>query len=293
MYASGIQIAEKQEASDLKGILSDRTFLITRTLHGNAIEREKLEKFGARVIELSPIKIAFPSSWKKLDDAISRLEEFDWIIFTSANGVKMFFHRCSKKPRARKILERLARRDNPRPKLGCVGPYTKRALEALGYGCSFQPKEYLTSALGEELTSATDVRGKKILLARAERANKEIGNILKRAGAKVYEAHAYRTVPLKGKKLASSLLNSLTDITLTSPSTVKGLLNFVSLKNLSSLSISVHCIGPVTANAARLRGIAVRSVAKEHTIDGLIDSIIYDAQRKRRKILMRLQTTNC
>jgi uroporphyrinogen-III synthase len=246
--------------------------LITRSAEGNPIEKTKLEKLGAKVVELAAIKITAPSSWTKLDHAIAGLNEFDWIVFTSANGVHAFFKRCCRREVSRKFLEEL--KTNPSNlKFACVGPSTKHALEDYGFKSDFVPREFLTRSLAEELAKSFPMMGKKLLLARAEGASKEISRILKASGAEVIEAGVYGTRP-QTRKVSKEVLDSLTDITLTSPSTVEGLIRSVPAGQIRTRAIFLHCIGPVTANRAKEKGFAVHSIAKMHTIDGLIESIV-------------------
>lgn len=254
--------------------LSNRTVLITRTAEGNKVEREKLEQLGATVVELATIRTAPPSSWKKMDDAIKRLGEFDWIVFTSAKGVRIFFDRCSRKGR-KKFYQALKENRLDWPKFACVGPSTRQALENLGYVCAVEPDEFLTERLGKELAKFITPSHNQVLLARAEEASKSINLALNESGAKIFEAPVYRTIPIRRKRrLSVAKLEKVTDITLTSPSTVRGLLGSVATNVILSRSIFVHCIGPVTAKAAKGKGLRVSSVAKNHTIDGLIVSML-------------------
>ncbi|MHB2035371.1 MAG: uroporphyrinogen-III synthase [Nitrososphaerales archaeon] len=272
MQSSALQISSKRANTPQTKILSGRTFLVTRTSEGNTTERRRLERFGAKVIELPTISIYPPSSWKKSDSAISRLEEFDWIVLTSANGVKMFFNRVKKIDP--KMFERLRETEaDKNPRFACVGPSTKRALTALGFRCRLQPKEYTTLRLGRELAAKINVKGKKILLARAEVANRQITRTLRASGAKVTEISVYRTIT-RSKTLQPKFLETITDITLTSPSTVEGLLKSVRATNVMSRKILIHCIGPITAKRAKNRGLKIENVAKIHTVDGLVDAIV-------------------
>ena len=239
--------------------LSGRTILITRTIEGNKLERKKLEELGAKVIEFPLIEIKEPSSLRAIENAIKQISRYDWIIFTSANGVHSFFEKIKSK----KAIK---------AKFACVGPETREALEDNGFEASFVPKEYLTEELANELEKKFDLGGKEILLARAEESNKNMAKILEQAGAIVTEAPVYRTVPRIGKE-EGKILELVTDITLTSPSTVKGLVANFSVKEISSRRIKVHCIGPVTAASAKEAGLEVSASAKVHTVDGLVSEI--------------------
>ena len=252
-------------SSDISTSLRGKTILITRTKEGNVVERKKLEILGARVLELPSIEIGPPTNTDLIDKAIKEISSFDWIVFTSACGVKTFFERLEIVGQERELIK---------AKFACVGPLTQKALEAEGFRAAVVPKEFLTKSLGLDLVKRFDLEGKKVLLARSENANPRIAIILREAGAIVVEASVYKTVSLKGNDLLESKqLQEVTDITLTSPSTVDGLISNFSAKELNSRNIRVHCIGPVTADRAIQAGLKVSSTAREHTIDGLIDAI--------------------
>ncbi|MGI0079085.1 MAG: uroporphyrinogen-III synthase [Nitrososphaerales archaeon] len=238
--------------------LLGRTILITRTEKGNETERQKLESLGAKVVELPTIEIQPPSSWSAIDGAIGTIDGFDWIVFTSANGVRMFFER----------LEHVSGKKNLKARFACVGPSTKAELERHGVSVSLVPDEFLTEKLGEQLSLNFPMEGKRVLLARAEVASNVISKILKEAGAVVVEAPVYRTYPKKNGG-GKDFMGQVTDITLTSPSTVEGLLTSFRPEEIASRKIRVHCIGPVTANRARELGLSVDSTANVHTIEGL------------------------
>ncbi len=263
--------------------LLGRTILITRTAEGNASEKAKLEELGAKIFELPTIRIAPPTSWGPIDRAISGIGEFDWIIFTSANGVREFFKRLEVLGQKASLMERMKQRHLS---IACVGLSTEKELKAKGYNTDFVPKVFLTSSLGEELANFTNVRGRRILLARAEKASEKIVEILEAKGAIVTNAPVYSTITGQGGALAGEIFNSLTDLTLTSPSTVDGLLALISAERIKSSKIMIHCIGPVTERAARASGLEVASVAREHTIDGLVQSMadfVTRAEDKRKR----------
>ena len=245
------------------GTLSGRTILITRTDEGNISEREKLENLGATVRELPTIELGPPTDTSLIDKAIKEVSSFDWIVFTSTNGVKTFFARLG-----------VQERGCIKAKFACVGPLTQKAVIAHGFDVSLVPKEFLTKCLGMEMVQKCNLQGAKVLLARSENANPEIALILRNAGAIVVEAPVYKASSLKRiDPIGRELLKEVTDITLTSPSTVDGLLSNFSAEVLNSINVKVHCIGPVTADRAISAGLKVSSTAKVHTIDGLIDTI--------------------
>jgi uroporphyrinogen-III synthase len=248
--------------------LQNRVVLITRTEEGNAIEKEKIEAKGGRVINLPLLEVKSPSDPGPIDVAISYISKFDWIVFTSSNGVKEFFDRISKN------LE-TNRREEIRARFACVGPGTAKTLEGYGFKTALIPDEFLTEKLGRKLGTEFDLREKKILLARAEGANPALDNALHSAGAEVLSAAVYKTVPRKiNRDSGPDVPELVSDITLTSPSAVSALVSNFEPAEITSRKIKIHCIGPVTAQKAMESGLEVTTVSSVHTIDGLIDSMV-------------------
>ena len=162
-----------------------------------------------------------------------------------------------------------------RVEVAAIGPATSQELERFGKIPSYVPEEYLSKQVAQGLG---DVRGKRILLPRADIASKKLPSLLRQRGALVDEVVAYRTVI--PDELTSVRLRSLLDagvdlITFTSPSTVR---NFVQALGASELQsrlkdVKIACIGPVTVEAAEELGVHVDIVALNHTIDGLVEAI--------------------
>jgi uroporphyrinogen III methyltransferase/synthase len=249
--------------------LSGRTFLVTRTMFGNMAEKKKLESFGAKVIDLPLIEIHPPTESGPISDCINRIGEFDWIVFTSANGVNAFF----------KMLEREdGKRQEIRAKFACIGSETQRALKEHGFAPSLVPREFLTRTLGEEMLANFSLEEKQVLLARAEDANKDLAGALREGGVAVEDAPVYKTAQKRIENLPANFLERITDVTLTSPSTVYAFAINFRVQEITERRIKVHCIGPVTAEAAKKVGLRVSTTAEVHTIDGLIDSIIDEAR---------------
>jgi uroporphyrinogen III methyltransferase / synthase len=245
--------------------LSGRTILITRTEAGNAAERKRFESLGAKIVELPMITLGPPTDAGAIQQAIEDISSFDWIVFTSANGVRAFFGMSED------------RSGEIRAHFACVGSETRKVLLEYGFDASLVPKRFLTGELGRELSQNFDIVGKKVLLARAEKANGEIARLLRAAGAELVEAPIYRVIQHKivGR---DSLLSGVTDVTLTSPSIVEAFVSNFSVEEINLKKIRVHCIGPVTAERAKESGLNVQSVAKTHTINGLVDSLVQATQ---------------
>jgi uroporphyrinogen-III synthase len=202
---------------------------------------------------------------QRLDAALRSLGEVSWLVITSVNG-------------ARTLLERLAATGAVWPasgtRLAAVGPATARALHAGGLRVDHVPSQYRTAEIAEGLG---DVRGQRVVLARADAANRELRDALHRRGALVDEVVAYRTVegPSASRDaLRTALRRSLDGITFTSGSTVRGLRALISpLDQLRATALPAFCIGPVTAEAARSAGFCVAVVSSEYTVADLANAI--------------------
>lgn len=239
--------------------------VITRA-RGQAAElAAKLEALGAEVIEFPTIEIRPAADYGPLDDALARIASYDWLIFTSANGVRFF-------------LERLARAgmniDTARARICAIGPATRLTAENAGFRVDLMPNEYVAESLVRAF-EGVDLHGKRILLPRAAIARDVVPARLRRRGAQVDVVEAYRTaVPENAPALARAIFAEGRKpdwITFTSSSTVT---NFVEAAGAKALEgVRVASIGPITTATAKKLGIAVTAEAKTYTIEGLVAAI--------------------
>lgn len=244
------------------GPLAGVRVLVTRPRHQSAPLVERLESLGAVAVELSMIDIAPPEDFTVLDAAISRLSQYDWVIFTSANGVTAFFKRFRELGRGTEALRGV--------RVGAIGPATAAALASSGVTADFVPREYVAEAIVAEIG---DVSGQRILLPRADIARKALADELRAKGAKVDEITAYRTVAATAaaEQFEEIFAHGVDVVTFLSSSTVR---NFLSLAGPHRLNdVLVACIGPITAQTAREFGVKVDLVADQYTMDGLVDAI--------------------
>jgi len=254
------------QASSLKP-LTGMKVLITRPENDVAPLSTKLQALGATTLELPTIAIVPPERTEALDRAIRGVEGYDWIIFTSVNGVRFFRERAD-------VLN--VHLDNlKRVKVAAIGPATANALEQLGWSPDYVPEEYLSEKIAVGLG---DVNGKRVLLPRADIASKKLPSLLVERGALVDEVVAYRTVipaDLTPKRLKSVLKEGVDLITFTSPSTVRNFAQALGSKELAHLleTAKIACIGPVTVETATESGLRVSIIAMNHTIDGLVEAI--------------------
>jgi uroporphyrinogen III methyltransferase/synthase len=247
--------------------LNGMRILVTRPADEASSLSEKLRALGATAIEIPTIAIRPPADTNQLNKAITEIGNYEWIVFTSVNGVRSFYERMKAFNVSFKVLDRV--------EVAAIGPATSQELERFGKIPSYVPEEYLSKQVAQGLG---DVRGKRILLPRADIASKKLPSLLRQRGALVDEVVAYRTVI--PDELTSVRLRSLLDagvdlITFTSPSTVR---NFVQALGASELQsrlkdVKIACIGPVTVEAAEELGVHVDIVALNHTIDGLVEAI--------------------
>ncbi|MBI1743649.1 uroporphyrinogen-III synthase [Candidatus Acetothermia bacterium] len=248
--------------------LRGKRVLVTRAREQAAVLAGKLRAIGAEPILLPMVRFTPLQDFAALDRAIQSLMEYDWVIFTSVNGVRFFFERllalgCG--------AERLSR-----AKLGAIGPATAAALAKCGLSVHFVPKRYLA----EEIAGGIgDVRGQRILLPRADIARKALAQALRTKGAHVDEVAVYCTLPekLSVPDIRQQLQDAKIDvITFTSASTVRNFASVLSDASFSAIvgGVAIACIGPITAKAVEELGLTVHVVAEEHTIDGLLNAIV-------------------
>ena len=190
------------------------------------------------------------------DTAIKNLRGFDWIIFTSANGVEKFFERLKVHGLDARALKKVA----------AIGSATAEKLLSFGIIADVVPKNFVAESLAEALKNFVD--GKKVLLARAEESREVLPDTLKNFGAEVTIAPAYKTLP---EIVAQIDFDSIDLMTFTSSSTVK---NFVAAYGVDVLKkIPSAAIGTITAQTLKNFGVTPAIVAEEFKISGLVEAI--------------------
>jgi uroporphyrinogen III methyltransferase/synthase len=249
--------------------LAGKRILITRAREQSADFAAQLEKLGAEVIAFPTIEIVPPLHWGDVDRAMDRLKSYDWIIFTSANGVTFFWQRAKERGRNLRLPSTL--------KLCAIGPATADRLEKRRVSVHYIPKEFIAESILEGFEK-TAIRGKRILLARAEKARNVLPEGLKNLGAEVDVVAVYRTIrPRGGSKRLRRLLTEgeIDAIAFTSSSTVNHFAELLKNEDLKKLlkGIAIACIGPVTARTAKEWGWKVRIQPKQYTLPGLTRAI--------------------
>ena len=246
--------------------LTDRRVVITRARGQSEGLVERLRALGAETIELPVIEFLPPEDLGPLDAAVRDLACYDWLIFTSANGVRFFAERLSAAGRDAASIQ---------AKVCSIGPATRKALLALGATVHLMGKEYVAESLVEAFREH-DLNGKRILLARAAVARDLLPAELALMGARIDVVEAYRTVAPEGLAAAAALVfggpRKPDWITFTSSSTVENFLGAVGAGTLAG--VKVAAIGPVTSATVRKYGIEVDVEASPYTSDGLVEAIL-------------------
>jgi uroporphyrinogen-III synthase len=248
---------------DYKDILSGKRIVLTRALHQNNKFIELLKQHGAIPIPFPTIEIHPIEDTTLIDVAIQSIYTFDYLIFTSSNAVEIFHNRFKHLTGSFVLPNKL--------KIIAVGKSTASVLSSNGINNTKVPEEFMAMKIPDILG---DVSQSKILIPCSALAKDELAENLELIGAEVHYIKIYenRTPEIID---VSVLDNHIDYITFTSPSTVDGWLKIIKKHNIVlSNEYTVVAIGNVTADAATKAGIKVDITAKEHTIEGMIDSMI-------------------
>jgi len=245
------------------GSLKGKRILITRPIDGaeemaNYIKREGGEPVIIPTIELKRIRSP------EIEKTIKNLKKYDWLIFTSANGVDLFFEILLEKKIDLRKLSHL--------KIGVIGEKTAESLKKKGIFPDLLPKKFVAESIVEEFKKI-QIKGKKILLPRAEVAREVLPEQLKSMGAKVHILPIYRTVKPRGlkKKIHGELKKGVDMVVFTSSSTVKNFMEIRGIKKFLNLPVAV--IGPVTAETLMKYGLKPTVMPKKYTTKSLVKEI--------------------
>jgi uroporphyrinogen III methyltransferase/synthase len=251
--------------------------LVTRT-------REQASGMVARLRELGAVPLEFPAiacspveDTSGLDAALRALPEQDWVVFTSANGVTAAFERLD--------ALGLDARAFGRARVCAIGPATAATLQQRGIRADLVPPRYTTADVLAALTGSPEgVRGRRVLLLRADIAPPELGAGLAAAGARVASVAAYRTTAAGGRRaeLEQLIAGGLDAVTFTASSTVTHLLEVLGGDTTPLQGALVASIGPSTSATARKAGLVVDIEAEEHTIEGLVQALAAAWTERRR-----------
>ncbi|MDB6130010.1 MAG: uroporphyrin-III C-methyltransferase [Verrucomicrobiales bacterium] len=251
--------------------LFGKRVVVTRTREQASQFSEQLMEKGAEVLEIPTIKITPPGNLGFLGDAMVALNTYDWIVFTSPNGVTAFFEYFFKGFDDLRCLGAL--------RIAAVGPATAAKLKELHLAIDVMPEEYIAGKIAVAMEKFASVENSKVLLLRAEVATPELPQELTALGAIVDDVPVYKTVPetedLNGA--AEDFLENGADwIAFTSSSTVE---NFHSRFNLPEIMVKhphlkILSIGPETTKALTALELTPALQAQKHTIQGMVDALL-------------------
>lgn len=250
--------------------LFGKRIVITRARAQASSLASKLSKLGALCIEIPTIQIVAAEDTAPLKKSIENIKNYDWLVFTSVNGVKFFFDTLFDMSHDVRVLGHL--------KFACIGPVTKERLKNYGIISDILPETYRAESVIDAF-STVEIKDKKILLPRARQARTILPEELIKMGAQVDDIAAYETIlNTDGKKDLISLLenNGIDAITFTSSSTVSNFMSLLESKDIKKLleNVVIASIGPITSDTAKSFDIEPDIEAKEFTIQGLVNSLM-------------------
>jgi uroporphyrinogen-III synthase len=256
-------------AKEAESPLAGKTVVITRAAMQGAQLGEELAERGARIRLLPLVAFGPPEDYAPLDAALRRLEEFGWILFTSANAVDAVARRGKK-------LGRDLNRAGREWRIGAVGPATKEEAEKNGMAVDYTAKTHTGAALAEELKER--LNGRKVFLPRSDRANPDFPAALRRHGAQVTEAVAYRTMLPSETKLEEVIRaaeGGADAVVFYSPSAVQHFAEIVGPERLTGAwkRMAMAAVGPVTAEALRKLGVRKVVVAEDTTARAVVEAL--------------------
>jgi len=264
-----VRLREKLNWFEKRPLFGQR-IVVTRTRQQASQLSRQLQERGADVLEIPVIRTVPPTDRQAIADVLLELNSYDWVIFTSPNGVSAFFDFFFK------AFGDL--RDIGGVRIAAVGAATAAKIRELHLTVDLTPDEYVTAKIAGALTKYESIDNLKILLLRAEVANKELPRKLEEMGAIVDDVACYKTAPEtedRNGAVARFLESGADWITFTSSSTVENFNARFDMKKLAERypQLKLASIGPETSKALAALGLKPAVEAKKHTIDGLVKAI--------------------
>jgi uroporphyrinogen III methyltransferase/synthase len=257
-------------AETVPGSLVGKRIVITRAaMQSEALARELRER-GAIPAVLPLVSFAEPKDFAPLDEALGQIEQFDWLILTSAQVVRAIMQRSVD-------LERPLVRTDGKLRIACVGPVTAEAARLAGLPVELVAKTHNGVALANELGGR--IQGLKVLLPRSDRANPDLPAALRRYGANVSEVIAYKTLQPtdvdreRWERIAEGEADA---VLFFSPSAVQNFAELFGAEKLLALQIklAIIAVGPVTAKALRGVGVEHALLAADTTAESVVEVLV-------------------
>ncbi len=261
---------------DIKPLFGKK-IIITRAREQASKLAEILEEEGAYVIEFPTIEIVEPDDYTELDNAIKSIKNYNWIIFTSVNGVKFFLNRLRYHKKDIRILDGV--------KICAIGPKTAEIFRNFGIEPDFIPEKYQAEYIVEGLKKY-GIKDKRFLLPRAKIARDILPKKILEEGGNIDVVTVYKTImpDTRKEEVLSFLKNKDIDyITFTSSSTVKNFIEMISDLNLIK-DIKLVSIGPITSETLRKYGLNPHLEADKYTIEGIKEVILKDIKWKEKSL---------
>src|SRR5437879_6263609 len=264
VFGEVVALRDKLNWYETRPMLGKR-IVVTRTRKQASVLSSKLRALGAHVIELPTIRIEPPSNLREFAELVQDAHVYDWIVFTSANGVDAFFD----------IFFKLYddAREIGAGRIAAIGPATAQRVKDFHLHVDLQPDEFVAEAVVKEFEKQGSIENLRILLVRAEKARDTLPKELSALGGILDEAFAYRTVP-ETRDTSGARRQLAQDgadlVTFTSSSTVE---NFLALGLPWPKGMRIASIGPITSKTVRDHGLTVDVEARRHDIDGLAQAI--------------------
>lgn len=250
--------------------LEGKSVLITRPKEQTNSLRLALEREGAWVIELPVVEILPLNKGRALEETVASLKEFDWLLFTSVNGVKFFFRCLLARGRDVRVVAHL--------RIGVIGKATADALKAYGLRPDLIPPSYTSRDLFLALRRKGEIRDRSFLLPRADIAPPALKHWLESEGGRVREIAVYRTRPLReaARRLKKLMREGkkIDYVTFTSSSTVSCFFDMLVQSQIRNFTSRWVSIGPVTSETLKAYGQRPWCEAEEHTVDGLVHAMV-------------------
>lgn len=267
IIGSVVELRERLRWFDRRPLFGKKV-LVTRSRTQASKLKVLLGELGAQPVELPTIQTKPIEDYGQLDSAVSRLSQFKWVIFASVNAVEAVFNR----------LQLSGNVGDARAfggvKVGAIGPATSAALERRGIIADFLPDTSVSEAVVKEL-ARRDWTGLPVLLPGADIGRNVLAAGLEDSGAMVERVAAYRTVaPPDISEVTRRVIGQGVDVvTFTSSSTARNLMEALDGDGGVLDSSLIACIGPTTAATAKELGLKVDLIAKEHSVEGLVDAL--------------------
>ena len=269
--SSGIAVAAGSDTQlnwFMQQPLFGRNIVVTRDVPGNIDFANKIICRGGSPKKFPTIKIKSLTQKNGFLHTLAKITEHDWIIFTSGNGVAVFFEALQSLGKDARIFGST--------KIAAIGGKTAAKLSEFGIKADFVPGVFTSKELGRQLIAHTNLKDKKVLLLRSKIASNELAELLEKAGAKVQDVAVYTAEQqiCKSDWLIEGIDKGRIDwLTFASPSSANAFFEQITGDMVNSANVKIASIGPVTSERLKILGVNVDVTAAEHTLDGLIDAI--------------------